>query len=146
VRRRPCVMSATKYDKYVITKPVAIGGYGPEFIYTGEKEYKSNFTIMFLRITAPTLMEEYPHSHDFDMYLYFMSYDADNMGDLGADIEIGLGPEREIHKITTPTTVYIPAGMIHCPLEFKKVTKPILFIHCTLASKYVKEESKIIKD
>jgi hypothetical protein len=139
-------MSATKYDKYVITKPVAIGGYGAEFIYTGEKEYKSNFTIMFLRITAPTLMEEYPHSHDFDMYLYFMSYDADNMGDLGSDIEIGLGPEREIHKITTPTTVYIPAGMIHCPLEFKKVTKPILFIHCTLASKYVKEESKIIKD
>jgi hypothetical protein len=139
-------MAARKYSKYVINKPVAIGGYGPEFIYTGDKEYGSNFTIMFLRITEPTLMEEYAHSHDFDMYLYFMSFDPENMGDLGADIEIGLGKEREIYKITTPTTVYIPAGMIHCPLEFKKVTKPILFVHCTLASKYVKEESKIIKD
>ena len=46
-------MAATKYGKYVIKKPVAIGGYGPEFIYTGEKEYNSNFTIMFLRITEP---------------------------------------------------------------------------------------------
>jgi hypothetical protein len=139
-------MPATKYDKYVIQKPVATGGYGPEFIYTGDKEYNSNFTIMFLRITEPTLMEEYAHSHDFDMYLYFMSFDPNNMGDLGAEIEIGLGKEREIHKINTPTTVYIPAGMIHCPLEFKKVTKPIMFIHATLASKYVKEEDKIIKD
>jgi hypothetical protein len=139
-------MATTKYSKYVIKKPVAIGGYGPEFVYTGEKEYNSNFTIMFLRITEPTLMEEHPHSHDFDMYLYFMSFDPDNMGELGADIEIGLGEEREIHKINTPTSVYIPAGMIHCPLEFKKVTKPILFVHCTLASKYVKDEDKIIKD
>lgn len=139
-------MAATKYGKYVIKKPVAIGGYGPEFIYTGEKEYNSNFTIMFLRITEPTLMEEFAHSHDFDMYLYFMSFDADNMGELGADIEIGLGEEQEIHKITTPTTVYIPGGMVHCPLHFKRVEKPILFVHCTLASKYVKEPEKIIRN
>ena len=138
-------MAAKKYGKYVIQKPVATGGYGPEFIYTGEKEYNSNFTIMFLRITEPTLMEDYPHSHDFDMYLYFMSFDPDNMGDLGADIEIGLGEEREIYKITVPTTVYVPAGMVHCPLEFKRVDKPILFVHCTLASKYVKDPDRIIK-
>jgi len=137
---------ATKYGKYVIQKAVAIGGYGPEFVYTGDREYGSNFTIMFLRITEPTLMEEYPHSHDFDMYLYFMSFDPESMGELGADIEIGLGAEREIHKITTPTTVYVPAGMIHCPLEFKKVTKPILFVHCTLASKYVKDPERVIKE
>ena len=136
----------TKYGKYLITKPVATGGYGPEFVYTGEREYKSSFTIMFLRITAPTLMEEFPHSHDFDMYLYFMSFDPDKMGELGADIEIGLGKEREVHKITAPTTVYIPAGLVHCPLEFKRVDKPVLFVHCTLASKYVKEPDKIIRD
>jgi hypothetical protein len=139
-------MAETKYGKYVIQKPVATGGYGPEFIYAGDKEYNSDFTIMFLRITEPTLMEEYAHSHDFDMYLYFMSFDADNMGDLGAVIDIGLGEEREIHNITVPTSVYIPKGMIHCPLHFKRVDKPILFVHCTLASKYVKEEDKIIKN
>jgi hypothetical protein len=131
-------MTEKKYDKYVVRRPVAIGGYGPELIYTGERDYNSNFTIMFLRITAPTLMEEFAHSHDFDMYLYFLSFDPDNMGNLGAEIEIGLGEEQERHIITTPTTVYIPSGMIHCPLEFKRVDKPILFVHCTLASKYYK--------
>ncbi len=139
-------MAAKKYSKYVITRPVAIGGFGPEYKFIGENDYKSNFTIMFLRITEPTLMEDAPHFHDFDMYLYFMSFDPDNMGKLDAEIELGLGKEREIYKITAPTSVYIPAGMIHCPLEFKRVDKPILLVHCTLASKYVKEEDKIIKD
>lgn len=138
-------MADTKYGSYVVKHDLQTGGYGPEYIYTGEGDYKSDFTIMFLRITEPTLMEEYAHSHDFDMYLYFHSFDADNMGDLGADIEIGLGEEREIFKITTPTSVYIPAGLIHCPLDFKRVDKPILFVHCTLASKYVKEDDKIIR-
>jgi len=131
-------MMATKYGKYIIRRPVAKGGFGPELIYTGETDYKSNFTIMFLRITEPTLMEESAHSHDFDMYLYFLSFDPENMGDLGAEIEIGLGKEQEIHIITTPATVYIPKGMIHCPLEFKRVDKPVLLVHCTLASKYYK--------
>jgi len=139
-------MTEAKYGRYVVKHDLQTGGFGPEYKYTGEGDYQSDFTIMFLRITEPTLMEEYAHSHDFDMYLYFHSFDADNMGDLGADIEIGLGEEREIYKITTPTSVYIPAGMIHCPLEFKRVDKPILFVHCTLASKYVKEDDKIIRD
>ncbi len=138
-------MAAKKYGKYVITRPVVIGKFGPEYKFIGEDDYSSNFTIMFLRITEPTLMEDAPHFHDFDMYLYFMSFDPDNMGKLDADIELGLGKEREIYKITAPTSVYIPAGMVHCPLEFKRVGKPILLVHCTLASKYVKEESKIIK-
>ncbi len=131
-------MAELKYSRYVVRHPVATGGYGPELIYTGETDYQSGLTMMFLRITAPTLMEEKAHAHDFDMYLYFMSFDPDSMGDLGADIEIGLGPEQEIHKITTPTSVYIPKGMVHCPLEFKRVDKPILFIHASLAPKYTK--------
>jgi hypothetical protein len=131
-------MAEMKYGRYVIRHPVAKGGYGPELIYTGETDYQSNLTMMFLRITEPTLMEEKAHAHDFDMYLYFLSFEADHMEDLGADIEIGLGPEQEIHKITTPTSVFIPKGMVHCPLEFKRVSKPILFIHASLAPKYTK--------
>lgn len=133
-------MTSTKYDRYIVRHPLGQGGYGPELIYTGETDYKSNFTIMFLRITEPTLMEEAPHAHDFDMYLYFHSFDPDNMGELGAEIEMGLGPEQERHLITTPASVYIPAGMIHCPLHFKKVTRPIMFVHASIAARYVKKE------
>ena len=49
---------ADKYGKYVVRHDLQSGGYGPEYIYTGEGDYSSNFTIMFLRITEPTLMEE----------------------------------------------------------------------------------------
>jgi len=131
-------MATTKYGKYVVKRPLNTEGQWPAFMYTGETDYKSNFTIYFIRVTEPVLMEEYAHSHDFDMYLHFLSYDPYNMEDLGAEIEIGLGEEQEIHVITTPASVYIPAGLIHCPLNFKRVDKPVLLVHSTLASKYYK--------
>ena len=129
---------ARKYDQYVVERPAEDGQFGPQLIYTGETDYKSGFTMMFLRVSEPVVMEKTAHVHDFDMYLYFLSFDPNNWKDLGAEIEIGLGPEQEIYKIITPTSVYIPKGMIHCPLNFKKVTRPIFFVHATLASKYYK--------
>jgi hypothetical protein len=66
------------------------------------------------------------------------------MDSLPAEIEIGLGPEREIHTITSPTAVFIPKGMVHCPLDFKRVDKPILLLHTSIASDYVKDT--VIKD
>lgn len=44
-----------------------------------------------------------------------------------AEIELCMGPEEEKHIITKPTFVFIPKGFHHCPLNFKKVNKPILF-------------------
>jgi hypothetical protein len=131
-------MVTRKYERYVVKHPVGVGKFGQELTYTGDTDYKSNFTMIFLKVSEPVLMEDSPHVHDFDMYIYFLALDPTDMGDLGADIEIGLGAEQEIYKITTPTSVYIPAGMIHCPLNFIKVTKPLLFVHATLASKYYK--------
>jgi hypothetical protein len=94
-----------------------------------------------LPVTKPVLMEKYPHTHDFDMYLTFIGLDPRGIEELGAEIELGLGEEQEIYKITSPTSVYIPRGMVHCPLDFKKVDKPLLLIHSSLTSKYVKKES-----
>ena len=131
-------MSDSKYGKYVVKKPVQAGKFGPELMYYGDEDYKSDFTLMFLHISEPVLMEEFPHSHDFDMYLSFMG--SGDMSSLDAEIEIGLGEEREIHTITTPTSVYIPKGMIHCPLHFKRVGKPLLFVHASIAPKYTKIE------
>ncbi|MGD0919164.1 MAG: hypothetical protein ABSB22_22210 [Thermodesulfobacteriota bacterium] len=130
-------MAETKYGKYVVRPPIKMGGkFGPEAEFTGEKHYGSDFSIMFFHITEPMLMEETPHSHDFDFYLFFLG--RDDMGDLGAEIELGLGKEQEIHTITTPTSVYVPKGLVHCPLNFKRVDKPILFVHALLAAKYTK--------
>ena len=131
-------MAETKYGKYVLKRPVQIGGFGPEFTFAGEQDFKSDFSMFVMRITEPVLMEEEAHSHDFDMYVIFLGFDPDNMGDLGAEIEMCLGEEEEKHVITSPTCVYIPKGLKHCPLNFKRVDKPVLFIHTTLAPEYKK--------
>ena len=34
-------MAETKYGQYVLNRPVQIGGFGPEFTFAGEKDFKS---------------------------------------------------------------------------------------------------------
>jgi len=138
-------MKDSKYGKYVIRKSVTKPEPWPTMEWTGDTDYKSNVTFMITRVMAPCKMEEYPHSHDFDMYLHFVSYDFEHMNDLFAEIEIGLGEEQEMHTITSPASVYIPAGLVHCPLIFKKVDKPLILFHTSIASKYVKKEDSIIQ-
>jgi hypothetical protein len=138
-------MTKTKYGKYVVRKSLGKLEPWPSLEWIGETDYKSNITFIVTRVMAPCKMEEYPHSHEFDMYLHFVSYDYEHMNDLFAEIEIGLGEEQEMHTITTPASVYIPAGLVHCPLIFKRVDKPVILFHTTIASKYVKREDLIIK-
>jgi hypothetical protein len=133
-------MAPTKYEKYVIQHLAKIDRFGPEIVFTGEEDYKSNFSTMFFHISESVLMEDSPHSHDCDIYLYFLG--VDDMGDLGAEIDIGFGEEQEIHTITRPTSVYVPKGMVHCPLNFKRIDKPILFVHVIDAAKYIKRKCR----
>ncbi len=84
-------------------------------------------------IAEPFEMVSETHAHDFDQFLIFVGGDMKNMPDLGGEVELTLGEEEgklEKFVFATATTVFIPAGMLHCPLNFKKVNdpnKPILF-------------------
>ena len=81
-------------------------------------------------VDKPYVDESEPHRHEFDQYLVFLGGDPHNMLDLGGEIELTLsedGVHSEKHVFTTYTTVFIKTGLFHCPLVFKKVTKPIIF-------------------
>ena len=130
-------MAEGTYGRFVIEKPLRRDKWDSYDFY-GDEDYKSGVTFMILKVAEPCVMEEAPHTHDFDMYLHFLPFDPDDMEELDADIEIGFGPEREIHRITSPCSVFIPKGMIHCPLIFERVGKPILFIHTSIAPNYTK--------
>jgi hypothetical protein len=136
-------VQTSKYGQYVVRKSIEKHEPWPTMEWTGESDYQTDVTFMITRIVEPCTMEEFPHSHDFDMYLIFFSYDPDDMDGLPAEIEIGLGEEREMHTINSPTSVYIPKGMIHCPLIFKRVDKPIILFHTSIASKYEKKPDSI---
>ncbi len=90
-------------------------------------------------ISQPTLMIEEPHSHDFDEFLIFIGGNPADVKDFGAEIELSLGKEGEKHIIDTSTVICIPKGLIHCPLNFVKISKPILFCNIYLAPEYVRK-------
>ncbi|MBN1162024.1 MAG: hypothetical protein JXA17_08760, partial [Dehalococcoidales bacterium] len=41
--------------------------------------------------------------------------------------------------ITETCFVHVPAGMVHTPLEFKVIRKPIVFMDIALTSEYVRK-------
>ena len=67
--------------------------------------------------------------HTEEEHLCFMGYDmTDPFGSFDAEIELWIGKDPnhlEKHIITEPTIVRIPPFTWHCPLEFKRVTKPV---------------------
>jgi hypothetical protein len=135
-------MPANKYGKYVIQHPFDYqGDYGPQVWFTGESDYKTNFTELFIRVTRDMNMEEYPHKHDFDMWVWVLPLDPDNLDDLGCEVEMDFGMELEKHVVTKTVSFYIPKGVVHGPFIFRKVTKPLLFIHSMMAPKYYKTET-----
>jgi hypothetical protein len=113
---------------------------GPSISYIGERDFNSDFSLIVAPVTKPLVTEEFPHSHEFDMYVTFIGFDNNGLNELGGEIEMYLGEEKEEYAITTPTSIYIPRGLIHCPMTFTRVDKPFLPIHATLASKYEKAE------
>ena len=132
-------MAKTKYGKYVLKHPIINVSFGPTIAMTGEKDFKSDFSIGMCLMTHPGVMEKDCHRHpNFDMYVTFMSVDPNNIEDLDADIVMCMGKEQEEFLVTKATTFYIPKGFWHCPLDIRRIGRPVLFVHSTIAPKYEK--------
>lgn len=149
-------MAESKLEKYIKRNVQA-----PEEVQQRHLEVKSpvlalksdqsfgnkNFALTWWAISEPFEMVSETHSHDFDQFLLFVGGDIKNMVDLGGEVELTLGEkggELEKFVFTTATMVYIPAGLLHCPLNFKKVNnpnKPILFHDLFFAGEYKRKET-----
>jgi hypothetical protein len=132
-------MAKTKYGKLVFKHPLVPNQFSDQrILFTGERDFGSDFSTIMVSVTKPMIMEETPHKHDFDIYLTFVGFNPDGLHDLGAEIELFLGEEQERFVITTPTSIYIPKGFVHCPLRFVRVDRPLLLVHASLAPEYKK--------
>jgi hypothetical protein len=106
----------------------------PRLTLKSDENYgKRNFSMSWWAITEPFVMVTDCHAHDFDQFIIFAGGDLTRMPYLGGEVELGLsldGKNVETFVITTATTVFVPAGLYHCPLNFKRIddpAKPILF-------------------
>ena len=69
-----------------------------------------------------------PHIHKDAELLFHIGTDPQNPMDLGAEVEMYLGPEMERHVFNRTTCVWIPPNFIHSPWRPIKTTRPWIFI------------------
>lgn len=97
--------------------------------FRGESQIPgANMNFGWQLFTKPVLLEKEPHTHDAHEYLIFLGHDtADFFSSFDAQIDLFLGEEMEKYLIDKPTVVYIPPKLVHCPLNFRIINKPVLF-------------------
>lgn len=74
------------------------------------------------------------HVHDYDEILIWTGGDPHNPRDLGAELYIEIEGERRTTR--TSGSIYIPAGVRHCPLGFNRIWRPFKFSAMSLAPEY----------
>jgi hypothetical protein len=133
----------SKLEKYIsrdvlapaeALKPIAKHVTAPCLEMKSDKDFgNKNFRIGMVPVSKPFIMEAEPHKHDNDQFLMFTGGDANNMTELGGEVELTLsedGINFEKFVFTKATWVFIPRGLYHCPLNFRKINdpaKPIVF-------------------
>jgi hypothetical protein len=140
-------MAKGKYDKYFLKEPWGIIHPGtppdaPVYIGIGQRKpvegWDEPLTQVLRPIYRPYKMIPEGHKHSVAEILYFIGGDPMNFNEFEAEVEltIGEGKDAEVHTITSTTWVYVPANVLHCPLDFKRVDKPIMFGHIMFAPSF----------
>jgi len=134
-------MAAMKYQQYVKSLPFkeyGPGGYRQGTVLDSEfigmdvhVQYGAYWTATKIG-KAPYV----PHVHDFDQVLLFAGSDMDDIGELGAEIELCLGENLETHMITTTTAVAIPKGMPHFPATVNFLYERFFYYEISIAPQY----------
>jgi hypothetical protein len=77
---------------------------------------------------------EIAHTHDFGETLGFVGSILSNPRELGGEIEFWLEDEKYI--LDKSCLIFVPAGMKHLPLIFRRVDSPIFFWTASDSKKY----------
>jgi hypothetical protein len=128
-------MAEGKYDKYFLKDdpwkkmPFIMG---PIITRMDNKTINgSNFYFIHwvLPHDKPRMTIGHPsHIHSEPELLIHIGSDPSHPDDLGAEVELYMGPELERHVITETTIVYIPPNFIHAPWNPLKTSRPWIFI------------------
>jgi hypothetical protein len=76
------------------------------------------------------------HIHDFNQIMLWLGTDTDDIGSLGAEVELCLGGEGEKLMITTSTAVPVPAGFPHYPANVSRMDSPFIFMTVSCTKEY----------
>ena len=85
---------------------------------------------MHLEGAAAVNPDRPPHSHGFDEVFVFLGSNREDPDDLGGEVEFWLGEGKDTEKylFTTSTCIFVPKGLVHLPMIFKKIKRPFLLV------------------
>lgn len=140
-------MTESEYGKYIVTRPKAEmlkhnTSYTSLSVYVDDEVVPGAYYFMGNWILKPPPGGAPPeeHRHDFDEYLGFLGTNPDDVFDLGGEIELWLGGEK--HIITETCTIFVPAGLPHAPIYFRRVDRPIWYWATGPTGRYKKDIKK----
>jgi len=94
---------------------------------------------------------ELPHKHDFDEVIGFAGSNRNRPRALGGEIEFWL--DGEPYTLTKSCFVFIPKGVMHCPVVIKRIDTPIFMFesgndtaHLRIREKSQKSAGRSIKN
>jgi hypothetical protein len=141
-------MAPLKTSKYVVTDlkmpeyqqsiDAQYRNYAKRILWMDESVVEGAFhmnTAWYLN--AAKTLEDRPHVHDTDEIIGFFGSDPDDPWDLGGEVEIYL--EDDKHVIDRTAMIFVPAGMVHCPLVLNRVDRPIFHFTAVTGTRYFKE-------
>ncbi len=145
-------MAATKYGKYFITGPSPereamkiIADLNGDLIQ-GSNRYLVNWVFPspaeLFGVSSWDQISHGPHIHKSAEILMHIGANPDDPFDLGAEVELCMGPEMEKHIITKSTVTYIPPNFIHCPWTIKRVDRPFIMIQVNQEPRHTEKSLK----
>jgi hypothetical protein len=134
-------MAKTKYGRYVkkLKFKDDTSGLKRQVTQLNGKPFGLDFHIQFGTFVAAGKMgrEPYgPHSHDFNQIMLFMGVDTNEMGELGAEVELCIGEEGERYMITTSSSVWVPKGLSHFPATINRMDNRFIYMEVSYGPEY----------
>jgi hypothetical protein len=128
-------MAKSKYEKYVLRNPYRTV-FKLESVSAHDNELNCGMIMAYQPVDEAFLMPPKTHKHDYTQVLCFLGTNPLNVREFDAEVELTMGEEGEIVTINSPSMITIPAGVYHCPLNFKRIGKPIAFMEVNLTNSY----------
>jgi len=136
-------MAELKYARHVLKEPKGrIESEGKlvfEGIFVKPEQLGTKCQLLYSIVNRAHVNEATPHIHDFPIVMSFIGANPKDIYDFDAEIEFYIGGEKQV--ITATSVVSVPAGLAHCPLIFKRVDKPLVFLEVMLTDNYSRREA-----
>jgi len=138
-----CKMARTKEYAHLV-KPMIIrnapaGLYSEPRIWMESKDlegFNAHYSYGFIKQPCVCHPLEGSLIHPFNELLVFVGFQSGDILQLGAEISVELGEEREEHVFNKPSVILIPKGLPHGPVRVNKLSNPIVHYSIGLSPEY----------